>query len=688
MSPTPDVPSAKLRLSEDRLPKLPCAAESAQRFDQKKSRRILAQIDGRYRDLIDGISDLVQSTCGEGRIELVNAAWLSTLGYSLDEVVGRPIADFVHSDCRQCFSEAFADLLAGETSRRIETKFVGKDGAIVPVEGCVTGKSVQGRLSATHGSFRVVAEADAIAINHHGQNQVLELLAQGASLAAVLDKLVEVSEVSRPGMIGSILLTDQQTGLLHHGASRQLPKSYCEAIDGVLPGPSTGSCGTAAFLKKRVIVENIQTHPFWKDYRGLAEDAGLHACWSEPILSSDGSVLGTLAMYYREPRTPTEMELQFASSYANLAALAIQRVRSQQVIMENERRLSKLLDNLPGAAYRVLNEENYSFEFISHGVTDIIGYTPAELVSGVPAWRDLVHPDDLARVHAQFDEGIASKQVFEMVYRVIHRGGTDVWVWERAEGVYAEDGKLIALEGFVVDMTELQRTREQLVQSERLSAIGETMSGLVHESRNALARSQAGLRLLSREVGEDPKRARYINEALRAQEDVTHLFEAVRQYAVPVRLKCTSVCAAKITEGAWAKLANVIEGRDVKLTQQHADVDTVCWLDPLAIGNVLRNLIKNSLAACSEPIEITVSYRRTKLASLPALEITVRDNGPGLSQETAERAFDAFYTTRTHGTGLGLAISRRVIEAHNGTIQLGATDDGAEFVITLPTESV
>ena len=134
-------------------------------------------------------------------------------------------------------------------------------------------------------------------------------------------------------------------------------------------------------------------------------------------------------------------------------------------------------------------------------------------------------------------------------------------------------------------------------------------------------------------------------------------FEAVRQYAVPVRLKCTSVCAAKITEGAWAKLANVIEGRDVKLTQQHADVDTVCWLDPLAIGNVLRNLIKNSLAACSEPIEITVSYRRTKLASLPALEIIVRDNGPGLSQASAERAFDAFYTTRTHGTGLGLAVS-------------------------------
>ncbi len=144
-----------------------------------------------------------------------------------------------------------------------------------------------------------------------GRNRVLLNLAKGKPLAEVLGNIIEVAEEARPEIIASILVLDQQEGCLRHGASRQLPAFYLDAIDGVTPGASVGSCGTAAFTGKRVIVEDIQTSSLWGDYRELAARAKLRSCWSEPILAPSGRVIGTFATYYAEPRAPDDGDLQF-----------------------------------------------------------------------------------------------------------------------------------------------------------------------------------------------------------------------------------------------------------------------------------------------------------------------------------------------------------------------------------------
>ena len=102
---------------------------------------------------------------------------------------------------------------------------------------------------------------------------------------------------------------------------------------------------------------------------------------------------------------------------------------------------------------------------------------------------------------------------------------------------------------------------------------------------------------------------------------------------------------------------------------------------------MFRNIFENSFAVCEDPVEIDVEYSPTELAGEPALQIAVRDNGPGLTSEQRDRVFDAFYTTKTHGTGLGMAIAKRIVEAHGGSIVVGDRHDrGAEFIVTLPTE--
>ena len=158
-----------------------------------------------------------------------------------------------------------------------------------------------------------------------GQKHVLELVARDAPLAEVLDETLRVIEQQSPGMICSILLADPSGSALHHAVSRRLPGEWTRAMASVAIGPNVGSCGTAAFRRARVIVEDVASDPRWVEFRDLALQCGLQACWSEPIVAGDGRLLGTLAMYYRDPRGPTPVECELIEVGAHLAGITVER---------------------------------------------------------------------------------------------------------------------------------------------------------------------------------------------------------------------------------------------------------------------------------------------------------------------------------------------------------------------------
>ena len=165
-----------------------------------------------------------------------------------------------------------------------------------------------------------------------GQNEVLELLAQGHSLDDILTHLAHIIERQVPGIISSILLFDPITQCLHHGAAPNLPKEYIKAIDGIRTGERVGSCGTAAYEGKLIIVDNIETDPLWTEYRDVALRHNLRACWSQPILCATGRLLGTFAMYYQKPYSPHQYELELIKKAANLAAIAINRKQQEEAL--------------------------------------------------------------------------------------------------------------------------------------------------------------------------------------------------------------------------------------------------------------------------------------------------------------------------------------------------------------------
>ena len=238
--------------------------------------------------------------------------------------------------------------------------------------------------------------------------------------------------------------------------------------------------------------------------------------------------------------------------------------------------------------------------------------------------------------------------------------------------------------GIVRDITERKEMEKRLLQAERLSAVGEAMTALTHESRNALQRSQACLEVLKFVIDGNARALDLIDGVQRAQDDLHRLYEDVRQYAAPLRISRSRNDIGMIAREAWTCLSHRYQGRQVSFSDQ-SDVDLHCEIDEFAIRQVFQNIFDNALAACSDPMTLRVSCTDCNRSRIPTLKISVCDNGPGLSPEARGRIFEPFFTTKTHGTGLGMAICHRIIEAHGGEIRVGNTGgSGAEFVIELP----
>ncbi|HXR99594.1 MAG TPA: GAF domain-containing protein [Pyrinomonadaceae bacterium] len=174
-----------------------------------------------------------------------------------------------------------------------------------------------------------------------GQNKILQRLAANAPLSEILESLVLLIEAQSPGMLCSVLLLSDDGDHVRHGAAPSLPKEYVTAIDGSAIGPKQGSCGTAMYRGEPIVVTDIAVDLLWEDYRELALKSGLRACWSTPILSGRGKVLGSFAMYYQEPRTPTGDEADLTEVATRIAGLAVEHHAAKEILARTQAQLAQ-----------------------------------------------------------------------------------------------------------------------------------------------------------------------------------------------------------------------------------------------------------------------------------------------------------------------------------------------------------
>ena len=519
-----------------------------------------------------------------------------------------------------------------------------------------------------------------------GNRRVLEQLATGHQLPKVLTTLTQVVEEQTDGMFCSVLLLDEDGIHLRHGAAPSLPDEYNRAVDGIRIGPSVGSCGTASYLNRRVVVEDIQTDERWEGYRELAAPFDLRACWSEPIVSSEGSVLGTFAMYYQQPRSPNEGELKLIAAAAHLAGIAIVRWRSEDALKNSESRFRSIFESLPDAILvqteegRVLDANPAACQL--HGVSReaLIGMNVVDLV-----------PEDLRREMVQESTDLVRQS--EGIGR--RADGTDVPISIRASRIVfdGEPRWLLHMRDISERIRvedEFRRQQAELVHVSRLTTIGELVAGMTHELTQPITAiatfaDACGVLLEGGDPSSRQQVPQHIGEIQNAAERVGDIIQRLREFmskSAPRRASCD---INQIIQEAIALIAAEFRLRQVTVTLELVEPSPLVYADRVQVQQVLLNLLKNASDAMqSAGSEIRQVNLRT-MVSGQEVQIEVEDTGGGVPAEIAPQIFDAFFTTKQEGLGMGLAICRTIVLAHGGRAWHDADHgSGARFFFTLP----
>jgi formate hydrogenlyase transcriptional activator len=296
-----------------------------------------------------------------------------------------------------------------------------------------------------------------------GENRLLEMIAKGNSLTVILDGLCRLVEEISSDTLATILLLDGNR--LWHGAAPSLPQSYTDAIDGVVIGPSVGSCGTAAYRGEPVICSDIATDPLWDDYRHLPLAYGLRASWSTPILSSEGKVLGTFAMYTREARSPTPQHQNIIDQISHLASIAIERTRAEENLRHDERELRWITDAIPEAI--IVLAPDGSTLHANQFVLDYTGLSFEDFKTENYRAR-IFHPDDLGRLREERQNALARGEPFQAELRARRRDGQYHWFLIRYNPLRDEDGRIIRWYATGTDIEDRKQAEER-VQKENLA---------------------------------------------------------------------------------------------------------------------------------------------------------------------------------------------------------------------------
>ncbi|HEY4046942.1 MAG TPA: PAS domain-containing protein [Acidobacteriaceae bacterium] len=453
---------------------------------EEELRRSEALAEQRLRLVVDTTPALI-NTCGpDGYLDYVNKGWLDYFGFSLETALDRadvmkmpmPSASDTNGSDRQPVihpedlpgfrAHWISMLVSGEPgehearARRFDGEYRWLLFRAVPLHD-ETGKLVKWYTSAFDIEDRKRAETLLAT-----EKRLLEMIAGGDSCAVILDKLCRLVEELASGSLSSILLLDPSGNRLRHGAAPHLPTPYNQAIDGMFIGPSVGSCGTAAYRAEPVIVSDIATDPRWADFRDLALTYGLRACWSTPILSSAGKVLGTFAIYYREPRSPTGQDQSLISQITHLASIAIERKQAEQMLLQSEAYLHEAQRlGRTGSWARKLPSETV---FASPELLRIFGYDPGEDKPTLEMFRRRVHPEDLAINEQRAAKALSEKTNWESNYRILLPDGSIRHVHSVARPILDDAGAVVEYIATVIDVTERKQAdeeRERLLASER-----------------------------------------------------------------------------------------------------------------------------------------------------------------------------------------------------------------------------
>ena len=542
--------------------------------------------------------------------------------------------------------------------------------------------------------------------SHDAFRRTMTLMAAGNDLNVVLDAIVLSVEAEDPTILCSILLLDAAGRRLTLGAAPRLPDAYNEAIDGVEIGPCVGSCGTATFLNRRVVVQDIGTDPLWADYRDLALGAGLRACWSEPIRAAGGQVLGAFAIYHRKIAAPSDDDIAFIEAAAQLASIAIERERAKAELARSEARAQRAAKLERKTARDLttffevsldllcIRDMNGRFVKVNQAWEQVLGYTAAEL-EGAPL-LPLVHPDDVDRTHDVMERVRGEDEVLGFVNRYRHRDGS----YRHLEWRARRAGDMVF--GVARDVTERLAAEAEMAAARQAAeaanqAKSDFLANMSHEIRTPLngvigvvgALAQTELAPAQREMvgliqSSGVTLERLVSDILDVSKIEAGRLE-IEHRVFDLRGELSSLIELHRSRAREKGLAFTVTYGDAARGEFHGDSTRIRQV----VGNLLSNAVKFTREG---EVGLSITVREPRQAAGAALmTFEVHDTGVGFDDRAAASLFQRFsqadstITRRFGGTGLGLSICKALAEMMGGEINAQSEPGrGSRFRVMLP----
>ena len=650
----------------------------------------------------------------DGRYRLTNGQFARVFHQSQQEAVGKMDFDLFTDEIAERFHRRDQVVLRNNRQEQSEEAVPHAGGVHTYLSVRFPMRDANGTPYGVCGISTDITERKLAENRERIRKHVLELLASGEPLPEILNGLARGVEEEFPFRRCSILLLDKSERHLFTAAAPKLPHFYSEAINGVEVGLGVGSCGTAAFTRERVIVEDIQTHPYWVSYKELAARAGLVACWSEPICGESGKVLGSFAIYATEAGAPAESEIRLIETAAKLAGIAIERKRVEDALRTSEERWKFALEGA-GDGVRDWNIQTGEVVF-SKRFIEIVGLPENTSTHTIDEWKCHIHPDDLPRVmsdlQAYFD---GQTNTYSNEHRVQCSDGIEKWILDRGMIVsHTATGEPLRMIGTYADITHRKRAEEEnrqylaqveqsrdriaqqtlrlIRQSEELAKAkdeaeaaarvkSQFLANMSHELRTPLTAILGYADLLSDEG--DLARAqlsgletleiirsngRHLQELI---DDILNLSKIDAGYMTLEKLQVSPLDVAQDV----LRLMNLRAGEKgltLRCEVIYPIPDQVTT-DLLRVRQVLVNLVGNAIKFTElGGVTLTLKYD----SEARQLRFSVTDTGIGISPDQMERLFtpfsqaDASMSRRYGGTGLGLSISQRLARLLGGDIHV------------------